>query len=225
MRAKEKRGEQDLERVDSMWSLRTKRSVRLQQWGSWICYEDQNVGSMFWYDQRTKTNSWKKPKEVEDMQKKAMDDATSRWDTLTKTASMRIKKIGNWIQYTGGMGKTFYFNERTYEFQWERPEECDAGEEAGDGGGSGGASTPSRGGAKGAKQQAKGGGGGGGSRDAKEKTNKDKTEKAIARAQRERMRLLQEWTTYRDPKTGMTFWHNNLTQESLWEPPPRAGRA
>ena len=148
-RVKEKRGEQDLERVDSMWSLRTKRSVRLQQWGSWICYEDQNVGSMFWYDQKTKTNSWKKPKEVEEMQKKAMDDATSRWDTLTKTASMRIKKIGNWIQYTGGMGKTFYFNEQTYEFQWERPEECDAVEEAGDGGRSGegqrGAS-PTRGG-------------------------------------------------------------------------------
>ena len=34
------------------------------------------------------------------------------------------------------------------------------------------------------------------------------------------MRLLQEWTTYRDPKTGMTFWHNNLTNKSLWEPPP-----
>ena len=49
---------QDIERIGSMWSLRKGRSVRLQQWGSWICYEDQNVGSRFWYCQRTKTHSW-----------------------------------------------------------------------------------------------------------------------------------------------------------------------
>ena len=39
----------EIERIGSMWSLRKGRSVRLQQWGTWICYEDQNVGSTFWY--------------------------------------------------------------------------------------------------------------------------------------------------------------------------------
>ena len=95
----------------------------MQQWGSWICYEDQNTGGLFWYDQKNKVNSWVKPKEVEELQAKAMTDATSRWNHLQKCGSMRLKKIGDWIQYTGGMGKVFYFNEKTYEFQWERPEE------------------------------------------------------------------------------------------------------
>ncbi|GMH77456.1 hypothetical protein TrST_g9206 [Triparma strigata] len=205
------------QRVNSMWSLRTKRSVRLQQWGSWICYEDQNVGSVFWYDQKTKQNSWKKPPEVEALQKKAMDDATSRWETLTKTASMRIKKIGEWIQYTGGMGKTFYFNEKTYEFQWEKPEEVSAAGENGGGGGGGGKeegegglvdkpanSSPSK-----SKQPSP-----------QKNSKQEKAKKALARAQREKARLLQEWSTYRDPNSGMTFWHNNMTGESLWEPPP-----
>ncbi|GMH71380.1 hypothetical protein TrLO_g3872 [Triparma laevis f. longispina] len=202
------------QRVDSMWSLRTKRSVRLQQWGSWICYEDQNVGNVFWYDQKTKQNSYQKPPEVEALQKKAMDDATSRWETLTKTASMRIKKIGEWIQYTGGMGRTFYFNEKTYEFQWEKPEEVSAAGE-GDGGGGGGGEcglvdNPSKTSSSPVKQLSP------------QKTNpkQDKAKKALLRAQREKARLLQEWTTYRDPGSGMTFWHNNLSGESLWEPPP-----
>ena len=53
--------------------------------------------------------------------------------TVLDHCSMRIKKIGEWIQYTGGMGKTFYFNEKTYEFQWEKPDEVAAAGE-GEGG-------------------------------------------------------------------------------------------
>ena len=211
----------NMERVGSMWSLRTKRSVRLQQWGTWICYEDQNVGSTFWYDQKTKTNSWKKPKEVVDMQKKAMDDATSRWETLTKTASMRMKKIGKWIQYTGGMGRTFYFNEKTYEFQWERPEECgpeegggvdaNANHKASDGGQS--SSGPRR------RSSPPSGSGRAALRD-KPDAAAPRNKALMAKAQQEKMKILQEWTAYRDPNTGMTFWHSSSTNESLWEPPP-----
>jgi ankyrin repeat protein len=32
----------------SMWSLRRGRSMRLQQWGDWIAYEDQETHSLFW---------------------------------------------------------------------------------------------------------------------------------------------------------------------------------
>ena len=188
-----------LERVESMWSLRTGKSVRMQQWGSWICYEDQNTGSMFWYDQKNKVNSWAKPKEVEKMQEKAMGDATSRWDQLQKCGSMRLKKLGEWIQYTGGGGKTFYFNEKTYEFQWERPEAL--GEEEGGGGG------------EGPVEAAKGGGGKGDGAKIKKAREKKGVEQGIAK-------IMQVWTTYRDPETGLTFWHNKENGESLWEPPP-----
>jgi hypothetical protein len=42
--------QQDLKRSDSHWSLRRGRSMRLQQWGSWIAYEDPNLDTLFWCD-------------------------------------------------------------------------------------------------------------------------------------------------------------------------------
>ena len=133
---------------------------------------------------------------------------------------MRIKKIGDWIQYTGGMGRTFYFNEKTYEFQWEKPESIGGGEGEGDGGkGEGGG-----GGLVDDNDNANNGGGKGGktsspnrspsrspSRSPPPKTKQEKAKKAMARAQREKMRILQEWMTYRDPNTGMTYYHNSTT--------------
>jgi hypothetical protein len=35
--------------------------------------------------------------------------------------SMRLKREGDWIQYTTEGGKTFYYNEKTCSFQWEDP--------------------------------------------------------------------------------------------------------
>ena len=215
---------QDMERIGSMWSLRKGRSVRLQQWGTWICYEDQNVGTRFWYCQKTKQHSWEMPQEVKVLQEKAFQSATSRWDTLQKTGSMRIKKIGQWIQYTGGMGKTFYFNEKTFEFQWEKPENMGFEEEEGKKGkgkgkgkkeGSGGGSKSNTGagaddGSVAPKSNAK--------KSAKPKPSSDKKE--IALLMQQKSEILQSWKTYRDPETNMTFYYNEVTQESLWELPP-----
>ena len=39
--------QKDMERTDSHWSLRRGRSMRLQQWGSWIAYEDPNLGEQW----------------------------------------------------------------------------------------------------------------------------------------------------------------------------------
>ena len=36
--------------------------------------------------------------------------------------SMRLKKIGDWIQYLTEGGQTFYYNDKTGEFQWISPE-------------------------------------------------------------------------------------------------------
>ena len=124
---------------------------------------------------------------------------------------MRLKKVGEWIQYTGAMGRTFYFNEKTFEFQWERPEVL--GEE-----------EPSKAGSNGGGS---GGVGKGGGRDKVEKgkmTAEDSAraekQRELKKAQMEKMKILHEWTTYRDPNTGLAFWHNKVTEESLWEPPP-----
>ena len=173
------------------------------------------------YCQKTKVHSWEMPKEVKILQDKAFESATSRWETLQKTSSMRIKKIGVWIQYTGGMGKTFYFNEKTFEFQWETPENMGFDEppdkkklkknedrvEKGKTKKTNNGPPPSK---KNSNQ-------GNNNNNAK---NKNKNKELMASLEQDKANILAMWKTYRDPETNMTFFYNEVTQESLWEPPP-----
>ncbi len=34
---------------------------------------------------------------------------------------MRLTKVGDWIKYVTESGKTFYYNERSNDFQWDDP--------------------------------------------------------------------------------------------------------
>ena len=58
------------------------------------------------------------------MQTQARSSANSlgstQWMALHK-GSMRLKRIGEWIQYSGPNGRTFFFNESTGVFTWQRP--------------------------------------------------------------------------------------------------------
>lgn len=36
---------------------------------------------------------------------------------------MRLKREGDWIEYTLPDGKIFYYNEKSNDFQWERPDQ------------------------------------------------------------------------------------------------------
>jgi len=47
--------------------------------------------------------------------------------TLTSKASMRLKRMGDWIQYMTESNNTFYYNEKTGEFQWASPNDSAAG--------------------------------------------------------------------------------------------------
>lgn len=106
--------------IHRMWSLRRSQSMRLQQWASWIAYEDPKVGSVFWYNPRTQKSQWDKPEEVKTLQDSKQSSFKGEWEARKKT-SMRLKRISDWIEYHGQGGKTFYYNETTREFQWERP--------------------------------------------------------------------------------------------------------
>lgn len=35
---------------------------------------------------------------------------------------MRLKKVGDWIQYSTESGRTFYYNDKNGDFQWVNPE-------------------------------------------------------------------------------------------------------
>ncbi|CAM9091039.1 unnamed protein product [Phaeothamnion confervicola] len=191
-----------MEKVQSMWSLRQARSMRLQQWGDWIAYEEPNVRGVFWYNHVTQDTQWEMPPEVAQLQAvhaaaaasagggSSTDDAA----TLAK-ASMRLRRKGDWLEYTVKEGKTFYFNDKTNAFQWERPSGepkavavADPGRDPGRSANSGG----SGGGGSGT------GGGGGADGTAAGGSN---------------------WVAYKDPASGLVFWYSHVTGESRWEPP------
>ncbi|CAN0557801.1 unnamed protein product [Ectocarpus sp. 12 AP-2014] len=101
-----------LVRPQSLMSLRRERSVRLEHWGDWISYEDQNEKSVFWYNHVEEKSQRDAPTGVRE------GSASS----LTK-ASMRLKREGDWIEYTLPDGNVFYYNDKNNEFQWERPDD------------------------------------------------------------------------------------------------------
>ena len=41
--------------------------------------------------------------------------------TLKSKMSMRLKKIGDWIQYRTSAGRTFYYNQTSGDFRWDNP--------------------------------------------------------------------------------------------------------
>ena len=101
-----------MKKARSMYSLNNTRSLRLQRWGSWIAYEDQeSKEKTYWYNQRTGEGQWEKPAKVEELQlkeKETLDKhgANSLAHTiLPKKASMRLKRIGDWIQYLTETGQ------------------------------------------------------------------------------------------------------------------------
>lgn len=100
-----------LVRPQSLMSLSRERSVRLEHWGDWIAYEDQNEKSVFWYNH------------VEDKsQMEAPTGVRGANESSLSKASMRLKRQGEWIEYTLPDGNVFYYNDQSNEFQWERPE-------------------------------------------------------------------------------------------------------
>ena len=101
-----------LARPQSLMSLRRERSVRLEHWGDWIAYEDQNEKSVFWYNH------------VEDKsQRDAPTGVREASASSLSKASMRLKRQGDWIEYTLPDGNVFYYNDKNNEFQWERPDD------------------------------------------------------------------------------------------------------
>ena len=112
---------------------------------------------------------------------------------LPKKASMRLKRVGDWIQYLTETGRTFYYNEKNGEFQWVEPDKG--------GSGSAGSAASGAGGKPGTADEGVGdgtatGGGGGSS-----------------------MPDLGDWKPYKDPETGAVFWYNQKTNVSQWECP------
>ena len=58
------------------------------------------------YNHVSGESSWEKPKAVEKMQQAAIEKAKGKWEKMRKS-SMRLKRIGEWIQYCVDGGNVF----------------------------------------------------------------------------------------------------------------------
>ena len=108
---------------------------------------------------------------------------------LPKKASMRLKRVGDWIQYLTETGQTFYYNEKNGDFQWVDPEEAGSGSDA-----------------LMKKKRSLG-------------SNADTTKGLGRKMSSKVSFDMKSWKPYKDPETGSLFWYNSKTQISQWECP------
>lgn len=158
--------ENSLTREESLLSLRKGQSLRLRHLGDWIVYEDDRAQTVIWYNHVARTSQLETPSEVR--------EASIEHD---EQAPMRLRKDGDWIEYTLPDDSVFYYNENTNDFRWQQPDEL--------------LSTAS---------------------DEGPRAQSIKISGPIGRE-------AGDWRAFKDPSTGLTFWHNPTTKESQWEPP------
>lgn len=187
-----------LKKVPSLFSLKMNKSIRLQKYGSWIVYFDDKHQSSYYYNQSTGEGQWEMPDVVKKMQDNTLSSLNSASSTdglhksLTSKMSMRLKKVGDWIQYSTGAGRVFYYNEKNGDFKWVTPESEAEGNSV-----QGAAPTTPAPSSSGSGEAAPAGSGGSSAIDAE----------------------LSNWRAYRDPTTGAIFWFNKVTNVSQWECP------
>jgi hypothetical protein len=56
-----------MSKAKSLFSLNKNKSLRLQRYGSWIAYQDQDANSTYWYNHKTGTGQWNAPDKIKSM--------------------------------------------------------------------------------------------------------------------------------------------------------------
>ena len=116
-----------LRKKESVFSLTSRRSVRLQRFGSWIAFEDQKTQKLFWYNHSKAEGVWEKPDEVIALEKAAIEGTSSGDNfypanhTSAGSSSTKLRRNGEWIEYITEFGHMFYYNDVTGKFQWDDP--------------------------------------------------------------------------------------------------------
>lgn len=244
-----------LQKAKSFFSLKTDTALRLETWGKWIAFQDSVNGKTFWYNQESQEGSETEPAEVSRLKalpsnspnapnnpsmnssNNSIGGMTSH--LLTRKKSMRLKKTGDWIQYvTPETNQTFFYNDKTREFQWTDPNSiaavsrCTSRQQLRAAASAVAllnktSSSMSVANQKSGKLSSKKGGGiaeGEGDTSfsqsdpnlttATASDGSDGTNTAAAEAA-----AASDWALYEDPSTGQAFWYNAVTQVSQWECP------
>ena len=185
-----------MKKVQSLFSLRMDQSIRLQRYGSWIVYHDDQAESVYYYNQTTRTGQWEIPEKIKHIQTQALHNSSAAstsidgfGKSLQTKLSMRLKKVGDWIQYSTEGGRVFYYNDKNGDFKWVTPDVAESGH-----------NTPL------ARQQPSTSPIGSHSNPVSAKNSVKQTN-----SQQEALpEGLSEWRAYKDPTTGAMFWYNEV---------------
>ncbi len=202
-----------LKHVQSMFSLKTNKSLRLQRWGEWIAYEDQQTDKVYWYNSVTSKGQWEKPQSVAKMQ---MDTAMGTGGgspgsrQLTSKKSMRLKKYGDWIEYVTDTSQTFFYNEKNGEFQWHAPPGHP--KYRADGAASSPQTSVAAAMLAASSSQSP-------QNETMENQFVDPNDPDAPHGNGKGGGSNNEWQPYKDPDSGSIFWYNSVTHVSQWECP------
>ena len=152
--------------------------------------------------------------------------ASAQWRAM-HMGSMRLKKLGEspWIQYSGPGGRTFYFNEDTGKFQWERPLNARGASFTTGRIPSSSSSSPSY---AAAAEALTGGRSATTAKAASRDDSGNNYEEGGSAADHwasaaAAMAAVSAWAKYPDPESGEFYYYNHDTGESSWEPPASGG--
>eukprot|EP01038_Epipyxis_sp_PR26KG_P009749 gene9749-13116_t len=179
----------------SMFSLNTKKSLKLERIGQWIAYHDHDFQlangktkkKIYYYNHSKNIGQWDTPDEVLHIQSAGNKKLFDGYDkVLTAKMSMRLNRIPNtkWITYVTEHGKTFYYNESTGDFQWENPV----------------VDTIII-------------------NNSQNNTINHDNNNNIGESKGDQKQYCGDWVPYVDPDSGCTFWYNHVTNVSQWESP------
>lgn len=205
-----------MKKVQSLFSLRMDQSIRLQRYGSWIVYHDEANESVYYYNQTTRTGQWEVPDRIRHIQTNALQNSSGLstsmdgfGKSLQTKLSMRLKKVGDWIQYSTGAGRVFYYNDKNGDFKWVTPEIDIDTSDPGDL--HNGVGTPNMG-----RQPSDSPFGHSNAPSANNSVKMSgaasavKSPPAASLSKEVVPEGLSEWRAYKDPNTGAMFWYNEV---------------
>lgn len=83
-----------MKRIKSWFSLSNNRSVRLQHFGSWIAYEDQDTNATYYYNHRTGEGQWEEPEKVRKMNSASSSSSVSVFGKVTRLVDFSCVALG-----------------------------------------------------------------------------------------------------------------------------------
>jgi len=122
---------------------------------------------------------------------------------------MRLKRMGDWIQYVTESGQTFYYNEKNADFQWHPPKSI-AGNSNSNKSLSSNSSSHKRGIDNNVVDAAV---------DARNNQQHQRQGSLDSGTLDDGRDGFGNWRPYKDPASGELFWYNEVTHVSQWETP------